>query len=272
MSPQLFLITQDIRSVVDCVYAENTVPKAMKRICICVLLGFAGCQQHESDNRDEHSAEMVTAFSQDGAITNSFGMKFVPVAIVQSVEGHSRTIMMQTHEVTVAQFQSVVESSGDSEIMPIDGVDGARLIHGFDSWNAAENFAQTINRLDDKYLYRLPTEAEWKAGRAGQIDAPASPGPDTGPVNALGSLEFENSFGLYNMLSGLAEYTSSDFIEGDAPAGLAIAEGIDAKVVMGDQVWSDSLGQFERGCDQRRPVSKTADSLTIGVRLVVENR
>ncbi|QDV58707.1 formylglycine-generating enzyme family protein [Rosistilla oblonga] len=244
----------------------------MKRICICFLLGFAGCQQQVSDNRDEPDTGLVFASSQDGAITNLFGMKFVPVTIEKSVEGHSRTFMMQTHEVTVAQFQSVIEPLGNSGIKAIDEVDGSKLIQGFDSWNAAENFTRTISRLDAKHSYRLPTEAEWKAGCAGQIVAPPSPGSDTGPVNAVGTLRHENAFGLHNMLSGLAEYTSSDFVEGDAPAGMGIAEGNDAKVVMGDQVWSESLGQFQRGCDQRKPISMTGDSLTIGVRLIAENR
>jgi formylglycine-generating enzyme required for sulfatase activity len=245
--------------------------KAMKRICICFLLRFAGCQQQASDNRDEPNTELVFASSQDGAITNLFGMRFVPVAIEKSVEGHSRAFMLQTHEVTVEQYHLVLTKAKNVPAQHVDSVDSSQLIFGFETWPDAKEFAQMLSLVDTNYLYRLPTEAEWIAGCEGQFDSSPPERSDRDPVNYLGSLEKENRFGLHNMLSGFAEYTDSKFVvDADDASFKQIAEGRVAMLVMGQTAWSATLGQYQCQCDQRTPISKTATSLTVGVRLVAE--
>ena len=97
------------------------------------------------------------------------------------------------------------------------------------SWNEAQAFAAKLNQRGDGYLYRLPTEAEWEyAARANsKDDRPRNPEEvswcyDTagGKVHEVGKL-LPNSFGLFDMLGNVNEWTADWFEEGyyaSAPA------------------------------------------------------
>jgi formylglycine-generating enzyme required for sulfatase activity len=65
------------------------------------------------------------------------------------------------YEVTQAQWQAVMgynPSQFKDDNLPVESI----------SWNEAQEFIKRLQPLDDKYLYRLPTEAEWEyACRAG---------------------------------------------------------------------------------------------------------
>ncbi len=95
------------------------------------------------------------------------------------------------------------------------------------SWNSIQDFIYTLNRAQDGYHYRLPTEAEWEyAARAGETgDSPAQAlssvawvgawyldasgqrvyGPDFQPKHQVG-LKQPNAFGLYDMLGNVPEW------------------------------------------------------------------
>jgi formylglycine-generating enzyme required for sulfatase activity len=67
----------------------------------------------------------------------------------------SKEFFLGRYEVTQAQWRAVMNSNpsrfrGDS--LPVEQV----------SWNDAQNFIQALNRMNDGYTYRLPTEAEWE--------------------------------------------------------------------------------------------------------------
>lgn len=130
---------------------------------------------------------------------------------------------MGEYEVTQGQWMAVMgttvrqqrDKTGGMFISDeIDGV-GDNYPIFYVSWEEATNFVQRLNALNDGYLYRLPTEAEWeyacRAGSTGDYYA------DT--VNAIGwSVENSgnrthvvggkppNAFGLYDMSGNVSEW------------------------------------------------------------------
>lgn len=141
---------------------------------------------------------------------------------------------IQTTEVTQAQWFHVMGYNfseynykeacpGEHEI-----VEGVKLCTNNPvervSWNEIQEFIRKLNQLDDKYSYRLPTEAEWEfAVRAGTHSAyffgeytaeglhtyawwaPAMvPRFTSMPVG----LKKPNQNGLYDVYGNVAEYTS----------------------------------------------------------------
>lgn len=73
----------------------------------------------------------------------------------------SQGFYMGRYEVTQAQWQAVMgnnPSNFKGDNLPVEEV----------SWNDAQEFIGRLNRRDDGYTYRLPSEAEWEyAARAG---------------------------------------------------------------------------------------------------------
>ncbi len=98
--------------------------------------------------------------------------------------------------------------------------DGAKRYHPKTniSWNDCHEFCAKLNAIDDGYVYRLPTEAEWehaaRAGTTGDYWFPASEirdhawchensGKGTHPVNAPGHA---NPWGLSDILGHVWEW------------------------------------------------------------------
>lgn len=127
---------------------------------------------------------------------------------------------MGRYEVTQAQWQQVMGSNPSSfkaENLPVETV----------SWNEAQEFIRKLNAMNDGYVYRLPTEAEWEyACRAGTTTpfafgstlssdqanfdgnypyGGAAKGVFREKTTTVGSFQ-PNAFGLYDMHGNLWEW------------------------------------------------------------------
>ena len=132
----------------------------------------------------------------------------------------SQAFYLGKYEVTQGQWQSVMGTTINQQR---DKVVGAYIIVGegdnyplyFVSWEEAMSFTRRLNELNDGYLYRLPTEAEWEyAGRAGtKGDYYADAVNDIGwsvensgnQTHAVGGKQ-PNAFGLYDMSGNVSEW------------------------------------------------------------------
>jgi formylglycine-generating enzyme required for sulfatase activity len=99
---------------------------------------------------------------------------------------------MGKYEVTQAQWRAVMGNNpshlkGDD--LPVEQV----------SWNDAQKFILKLNRMNDGYTYRLPTESEWEyACRSGNTEDQASIF-DEMEIQQVGTTS-PNTFGLFDML------------------------------------------------------------------------
>lgn len=126
----------------------------------------------------------------------------------------SKAFEMGKYEVTQQQWQKVMgyrinfltNNVKENEYLPVETV----------GWDDAQKFISTLNSRSKKYIYRLPTEAEWeyacRAGTtgnyAGNLDAMAwymdNSGKKTHPVGQ----KQPNGWGLYDMNGNLWEWCS----------------------------------------------------------------
>jgi formylglycine-generating enzyme required for sulfatase activity len=140
----------------------------------------------------------------------------------------SKRFEMGKLEVTQAQWQAVMGSAHPSrdpgrgangeaaaEVSP-SHFKGPTLPVETVSWNDVQRFLTTLNARDTKYVYRLPTEAEWEyASRAG------STGDSTGNLSDIAWFEANaggqpqpagqkrpNAWGLLDMQGNLSEWVS----------------------------------------------------------------
>ncbi|MBF0452069.1 MAG: formylglycine-generating enzyme family protein [Candidatus Magnetomorum sp.] len=97
---------------------------------------------------------------------------------------------MQTTEVTQGQWKSVMGENPSSfkdcgDNCPVENV----------SWEDVQHFIEKLNKKADKYIYRLPTEAEWEyAARAGTTTA-YSFGNDSSQLSKYGNFcDFQCTF------------------------------------------------------------------------------
>ena len=165
--------------------------------------------------------ETVTA--PDGAsFRNRLGMEFVRVPAGRFQMGSAASSVsdeMPVHEVVIAQpfylgryevtllqwekLMNARPSENQNDNAPVERI----------SWNDIQAFVAQLNALQDGYVYRLPSEAEWEyAARAGaegdyipDLDAQAwHKGNAQGTTHSVGQKK-PNPFGLYDMLGNVWE-------------------------------------------------------------------
>jgi formylglycine-generating enzyme required for sulfatase activity/TolA-binding protein len=127
-----------------------------------------------------------------------------PVRRVTFAEG----FWMGKFEVTQAQWTAVM-GENPSSFKGCDNCPVERV-----SWEMAKNFLRRLNELDDGYIYRLPSEAEWEyAARAntlgifsGRVEEMSWHGGNsedkTHPVGA----KLHNPFGLHDIYGNVSEW------------------------------------------------------------------
>jgi formylglycine-generating enzyme required for sulfatase activity len=115
---------------------------------------------------------------------------------------------MGKYEVTQAQWQSVMGSN------PSNFTDCANCPVERVSWNDAQEFIRKLNQMNDGYIYRLPTEAEWeyacRAGTtgdyAGNLSEMAWYSDNSGSkTHAVGGRQ-PNAWGLFDMHGNVWEW------------------------------------------------------------------
>ncbi len=150
------------------------------------------------------------------------------------------------------------------------------------NWHQAQAFIARLNELQNEYVYRLPTEAEWEyAARAGTTSPysgdPASTAwympptwsrglmPTTRPV----ATKQPNPWGLYDMHGNVMEWTQDIF--GDYPKGAVIdptgASSGSHRVVRGGS-WRHSDRELRSAA--RNGANPYGDERYVGFRLVRE--
>ena len=189
------------------------------------------------------------------------------------------------YEVTQEQWQAVMGNNPSRfqgcPKCPVENV----------SWNEAKGFVKRLNSLQNKYLYRLPSEAEWEyAARAGTKTAFAfgdaltseqanfdgrypygnsAKGNYLEKTRAVGSYP-ANSFGLYDMHGNVWEWCEDIYsktyagLPKDGSANAIIGEDISLRILRGGS-WDDA-GIAVRSA-ARIGASLSAHSSIFGVRL-----
>jgi uncharacterized protein (TIGR03437 family) len=120
----------------------------------------------------------------------------------------TKSFEMGQYEVTQAEWEAVMgrnPSSFKGATLPVESV----------SWEDIQQFLTYLNRRNDGYRYRMPTEAEWEyAARAGSTDKYAGgvpnevawgPGNSSSKTHPVGEKK-PNAWGLYDMLGNVYEW------------------------------------------------------------------
>jgi len=124
----------------------------------------------------------------------------------------TKPFQMGRTEVTEKQWNAVMTGKATGTNLPKANV----------SWNEVQGFLAKLNALNDGFLYRLPTEAEWEyAARANSpddrprnIDDMVWYQSNSGQVAHEIATRIPNAFGLYDMLGNVAEWTA-DWVDAE---------------------------------------------------------
>jgi len=177
-------------------------------------------------------------------------------------------------EVTQAQWQSVMKNN------PSDFEDCANCPVEQVSWEDAQGFIRTLNLMNDGYIYRLPTEAEWEYACRAATTTDFSFGSSLGSTQAnidgqypyggapkgvyrskttpVGSFQ-PNAFGLFDMHGNVLEWCEDLYHDSydDAPSdGSAWLSGEQTERVLRGGSWdayafiSRSAARFHKGGDK----------------------
>lgn len=213
-----------------------------------------------------------------------------------SNEGPQHQVTVQSfyigkYEVTQAQWQQVM-GTHPSVYIPSDHNENDLPVPV--SWNEAKEFIRKLNLIKDRYVYRLPTEAEWeyacRAGTTTEFYFGGSLSFDQAnfdgrwPYGGVGRMTYRgettpvgsfrpNAFGLYDMHGNLWEWCEDWYHENydGAPADGSVwasSQG-DSRVIRGGAY--NSEGHALRSASRVGVHTDTTNGL-LGFRLVATSR
>ncbi|MFO0913769.1 MAG: hypothetical protein U0795_12485 [Pirellulales bacterium] len=142
-------------------------------LIVTTILLLAGCSRPAIDLKDDASSSAessgqhgspasATGTFGDTLVVNSFGMRFVRVAIepgrdvIASVSVPGETYYLQQTEVTGEHLDRLREFAKDNDIGPKDSLDIA-----ISEWRDISNLAILMSKYDPKYDYGLPSRSQW---------------------------------------------------------------------------------------------------------------
>ena len=201
---------------------------------LATAFAFLPCAAAQSAGGEDHSAPAIHTL--DALLDGRAFVKISPGEFVMGFENGNRDeqpehrvkitkpFEMGKYEVTQSQWIAVMRDphsrptnrgpakvDGPTKLNPSQFVGESLPVESV-TWNAVEQFIQRLNVRDQKYTYRLPTEAEWEyAARAGEPNTRVTEGSDwyaensgekTHPVGA----KTPNAWGLHDMLGNVREW------------------------------------------------------------------
>jgi eukaryotic-like serine/threonine-protein kinase len=244
------------------------------------------------------------AKSLPAKFTNQYRMEFVLVSagkfVMGSTDGEdsekpshgvtiSQPFYMARYEVTQRQWRSVMTTTLEQQRRKINPKDlPARRMagEGYDrpmyyvSWQEAHVFVKRLSSLNDGYIYRLPSEAEWeyacRGGAGGNEPVELAPyvwyksnsNDSTQPVG----MRRANSLGIYDMLGNIWEWCEDAYHPNyagapmDGSAWLSTSGDLNQRVTRGGSFFTQNLN-FLR-CSARGGGPEDSSDFEIGFRVV----
>ena len=174
------------------------------------------------------AARFVAISSGTFLMGGDAGEPYRPVTLTRGFEMQATVVTQEQYELVMGRnpshFGGELDCSEDERaVIAGRGVCMDNPVENV-SWNDVQSFIARINAVQDKHVYRLPTEAEWEyAARAGGgFQGGAWTSETSGGRTHAVAIQEANAWGLYDMLGNVLEWTQDAYVYGDYPGGASV--------------------------------------------------